>query len=326
MMALMSRDSISNVDLNLLHVLLVVLETRSATRAAARLHVTQSAVSSALRRARALFGDALFTREAHGLAPTTRGAALLTPLRAWIDEAERLLRDAPRFDPRTTTRTFTVACADAIAVALLQPLVRRLRAQAPGARLRLMTLERLIADESLARGECDLLVGVPPVVPDDHRSEVVYRDALACIVRARRRDVGRRLDVATFAALPHAELALFGAPDDTLDRALAAHGLTREVRYAVPHFSSLPLVVAETDAVATLGRRVAEAFARRHPLRVVDHPLALPPMTIRQVWHQRADDDPGVAFLRAQVRAAADDDASPRRRVAPRAVAPRRRG
>lgn len=52
----MRQVNLAAVDLNLLVVVDAVLRERSATLAAARLHLTQSAVSNALRRARALFG------------------------------------------------------------------------------------------------------------------------------------------------------------------------------------------------------------------------------------------------------------------------------
>lgn len=302
------RDvNLSAIDLNLLHVVATVLRERSATKAAARLHVTQSAVSNALRRARTIFGDPLVTREPHGLAPTARGLALLEPLQAWVEEARRLVGDAPTFEPARSTRTFTIACTDAIALTLLPALVRRLRGAAPSARLRLLTLDRLLAEEPLARGECDLLIGIPPVVPPGHAAELVYRDPFACVVRRDHPGVESRLGLERFAGLPHVELALFGTSDDAIDRALARHGKSRDIVYSVPHFSTIPLVVMESDAVATLGRRVALAFAERYPLRVLTPPVKLAPMSISQVWHRRAESDPAVTFLRKVVVAAARD-------------------
>jgi DNA-binding transcriptional LysR family regulator len=293
--------NLSAVDLNLLHVLCTVLEQRSATRAAAKLHVTQSAVSNALKRARDLFGDPLVIRQAHGLEPTPRARALLPSLRAWLEEARRLISEAPSFDPVRSTRTFRIACSDAVAITLLQPVLRLLGERAPGARLRLSTLDRLISEDGLARGEVDLLIGIPPVLSAGHEAELVYRDSMKCIVRRDHPTVGRRLSLDAFASLPHADLALF----DTVDRALAEHGRSRTVRVTLPHFSSVPLAVAETDCVATLSSRIALAFASRLPLRVLDPPIALEPIEIRQVWHRRTEGDGAVRFLRTLVRASA---------------------
>ncbi|MFT3772645.1 MAG: LysR family transcriptional regulator [Minicystis sp.] len=301
----MTDVNLAAVDLNLLNVVATVLEERSATRAAAKLHVTQSAVSNSVRRARELFRDPLVVREPHGLRPTPRGEALLPPLRAWLEEARRLVADAPRFDPRTSARTFTIACSDAVAITLLRPLLQVLGARAPGTKLRLQTLDRLIAEDGLARGEVDLLLGIPPVLPAGHDAELVYRDGLECIVRRGHPRVRDRLTLGLYAALPHVELALFGSIDGAVDRALAKEGRARSVKVALPHFSSVPLAVLESDCVATLSSRIARAFAASFPLRVLRPPVALDEIEIRQVWHRRSEDDDGVRFLRRAVLAAA---------------------
>jgi DNA-binding transcriptional LysR family regulator len=301
----MSDVNLAAIDLNLLLVLATVLDKRSATRAAAELHVTQSAVSNALKRARELFGDPLVLRRPHGLEPTARGSALLPGLRAWLDEARRMVTDAPSFDAARSQRTFRVACADAVAIALLGPMLRLLRERAPSTRLRLVTLDRLISEDGLGRGEVDLLIGIPPVVPAAHEAELVYRDELQCVVRADHPALRSKLSLATFASLPHVELALFDSVDDRIDRALAKVGRSRAVQIALPHFSSVPLAVMETDCIATLSSRLARAFAERWPLRVRRPPLELEPIEIRQMWHRRSSADDAVRFLRALVREAA---------------------
>lgn len=297
--------NLSSVDLNLLHVLATVLEERSATRAAQKLHVTQSAVSNALRRARELFDDPLVVRRPYGLEPTPRALALLPSLRVWIEDARRLLADAPSFDPKRSTRTFRIACSDAVAVTLLQPILRLLGERAPNTRLRMLTLDRLITEDGLARGDVDLLIGIPPVLPAGHEAELVYRDPMECIVRRDHPTVGARLSLDSFASLPHVDLALFEAVDDTIDRALSRHGRSRTVQVVLPHFSSVPLAVTETSCVATLSSRLARAFASRLPLRVLKPPVALEPVEIRQVWHKRSEVDAAVRFLRVVVHDAA---------------------
>jgi len=169
----------------------------------------------------------------------------------------------------------------------------------------MLTLDRLIAEDGLARGEVDLLIGIPPVLPAGHEAELVYRDPMECIVRRDHPTVRTRLSLGAFASLPHVDLALFDAVDETLDRALSKRGLSRTVRVALPHFSSVPLAVVETDCVATLSSRLARAFASRLPLRVLKPPVTLDPIEIRQVWHRRTEADEAVRFLRAVVLDAA---------------------
>lgn len=301
----MNETHIEAIDLNLLVVLVAVLEEESATRAARRLHVTQSAVSNALARARELFNDPLFIRNGHGLIPTPRVKALAPALRDWVAQARRIVAREPSFHPETTERTFCIACADSIAIALLSPLLALMRKRAPQARLRMCTLDRLIAHDGLTRGTVDLLVGIPPKFADTHEHEHVYRDPLACVVRKDHPTVKTSLSLAEYAALPHVELALFDAIDTRVDRQLAQHGLTRVVQVALPHFASIPIAVADSDAVATLSRRLCHEFARRYPLRVFAAPIDLEPLDVVQVWDKRRRDDPALSFLRQIVLDAA---------------------
>jgi DNA-binding transcriptional LysR family regulator len=88
-----------------------VLEERSATRAAARLHVTQSAVSNGLAKLRELLGDPLVVRKGRGLVPTPR-AEELTPLLREVTARLAMALDRRGFVPEECTRTFTIGLAD----------------------------------------------------------------------------------------------------------------------------------------------------------------------------------------------------------------------
>ena len=63
-------------DLNLLPVFMALMQERSVTRAAARLNITQPALSNALTRLRALMLDPLFIRERYGMQPTAKAQEL----------------------------------------------------------------------------------------------------------------------------------------------------------------------------------------------------------------------------------------------------------
>jgi DNA-binding transcriptional LysR family regulator len=131
---------------------------------------------------------------------------------------------------------------------------------------------------------------------------------MSCIVRRDHPRVRTRMTLARYASLPHVDLALFGVVDDTIDRALAREGRSRVVAVTVPHFSSVPLAVLETDCVATISSRLARRFAEWFPLRILAPPVRLDPLEIRQVWHRRSETDDGVTFLRRLIREAAAAD------------------
>jgi DNA-binding transcriptional LysR family regulator len=152
----------------------------------------------------------------------------------------------------------------------------------PNASLRVVTIDHLLATNGLASGEVDLLVGIPPALPAGCKAERVYDDTMVCIVRKNHPTIrGSRLSLDAYASAPHAEVALFGAPDSRVDVALARHERARRVALTVPHFVALPSVVASTDAVATLSRRLAVALAPAKALRMHRPPIELPAHHVR---------------------------------------------
>jgi DNA-binding transcriptional LysR family regulator len=75
----------AGVDLNLLPALEALLRRRNVTHASLDVGLSQSAMSRALARLRAVLGDPLLIRVAGGLAPTPRALALAPRLSAALD-------------------------------------------------------------------------------------------------------------------------------------------------------------------------------------------------------------------------------------------------
>lgn len=286
--------NLSGVNLNLLVAFAALSRERSVTRAARRVGITQSAMSNALRQLRALFEDELFVRAPRGVVPTPRATALAAPIDRALGLIEGVL-SAPRFDPRTDARTFVVAADDYQQLVLLPPLLGALSAQAPHVRIRVQHSARHAVPEGLARGDLDLAVGWFGAPPARHHRAALFDEEFACIVREGHARVRKRLGLATWASLPHVVVSETDQAT-SIDRALAARGLSRTVAQRVSHVLIVPALVAATDWSAALSRRVAERFSQGlavHPL-----PLPVPRSTASMVWHDRADADPAHRYLR----------------------------
>ena len=83
--------NIRRLDLNLIVALDALLDERSVTRAAARLAMSQPALSNALARLRTLLGDPLFIRAQRGLVPTPRALEVAASVKRIVQEAQDLL-------------------------------------------------------------------------------------------------------------------------------------------------------------------------------------------------------------------------------------------
>jgi len=289
-----------NLDLNLLRVLDTVLTERNATRAAARLHVTQSAVSNALARLRDAFDDPLVTRTRGGLLPTPRALSLAPQLKAALAMLEALAQ-SPDFDLATTTRVWRMSCAEHYGPIILPPLMARLRRDAPLASLQVVTVDQMLATDGLANGDVDLHLGVPGKRPPSWRSESLFDDEYVCILRKGHPAARKPLTIETFAHLPQVQGQVVASRGHEVDEALAQHRRTRNVVLSVPYYGAIFPVVAESDCIATVSRRHAEYFAGILPLRIIKHPLTLPTIRVSLNWHRRSDGDPSLMGLRRMI-------------------------
>ena len=76
----------------------------------------------------------------------------------------------------------------------------------------------------------------------------------------------------------------------------------------VSHFLVVPLVIAETDLVATLPARAARLLAERLDLAVFDPPFPSGGFEISHVWHERTQASAPHAWLRRLIAGASAPD------------------
>src|SRR5215469_16714449 len=99
-------DHLSRLNLNLLVVLDAIEAEGGVSRAAAKLNLTQPAISHALARLRLALGDPLFFRQGRALVPTPLTRSLMAPLRRSLAGLSALIGEAGRFDPRGSAARF----------------------------------------------------------------------------------------------------------------------------------------------------------------------------------------------------------------------------
>ena len=289
--------NISGVNLNLLVAFDALLGEQSVTAAARRTGVTQPAMSNSLAQLRALFDDPLFVRHRTGLTPTPRARELAEPIRQGLTLLQRALA-APTFDPVTSERRFVIAASDYVELVLLPALLRRLAKEAPRVRLQLRPWGLHEAPPELQRGEVDLMLGFYEQLPPRHHQQLLFEDEYVCVVRRRHPTVKGKLTLAQYLSLSHVLVSSRHDSPGSVDRALAALGKQRVIGARVSHFMTVPVLVAQTDMVAALDRRVAEVFAKPLGLALFPPPLKLPKGSVGQVWHEQQHSDPAQRWLR----------------------------
>ena len=306
------------LDLNLLRVFDALNEERSVTRAGLRLGVTQSAVSHALQRLRALLDDDLFHRTPEGMVPTAKARLIGPRLRAALASVHDALADTS-FVPATAETRFGIA-ADPYARAVLLPrVIARVRAQAPGVELSVKPGVAGITD-SLDSNRLDLVVASYHRVPPRFAVQDLFHERHVWAMRADHPAASEPLTLERLTRLPRLTRLL---PDDedaqtdlpsagrgldrraiqddngALERATAGIEVGRPVRLTIPDSYAALAVVSESDLVALVPERMGRIFAAQFGLRLFDPPYESPSVPISMVWHRSHGANPGGEWLRS---------------------------
>lgn len=298
----MNSAHIAELDGGLLMALDALLRERQVTRAARRVGLTQSAMSHALRRLRAVFGDPLFVRTTGGVLPTPRAAELVEPLGRVLGELERLTTRPAPFDPAQLQRRMTLITSEYVDVVLLPQLLSQLYVAAPRLDLEVRGFSAAL-ETALEEGRVDVAIGIYPKLSPRVRQQRLFEDRFVCLLRtdhpvAAAAAAGQPLALEQFAALSHVQIAPSGAPGGPVDDALAARGLQRRVALRIGSFLSALQLVARTDLVLTAPERLVRTMLGTLPLQVLEPPVALPRFSLYQVWHESRQQDPAHAWLR----------------------------
>ncbi len=286
------------VDLNLLVALQALLVERSVTKAAKACGLTQPAMSNALARLRDVLGDQLLVRTPDGMRPTPRAETLAAPLAAALGQIEAEVLRTKSFSPETCETTFHVATQDYEQLVLLPQLTERLAKVAPKVRLEFSTPRGRLPVDDLASGRIDVMIGVQTESHAGLFRAQLLQDKFLCALHDKHPEAKARLTLQRYAALEHLLISPYGGMSGYVDEALAAHGLTRTVKVAVPHFALAPFILINSLYVLTLPERTAQLFARHLPLKLVKPPLEIPGFTEHLFWHERTNKDPAHKWFR----------------------------
>jgi len=291
------------LDLTLLLVFEEAMASRKLSAAAKRLGLTQSAISHALKRLRAIFDDELFIRTPHGVQPTPRALALRAPLAAAVQLVAGALRPSV-FDPERTDRVFQLAAPD-YETSLFAPLLARVGSSGP--RFLFQPLIRQQAIKALAAAEVDLALGYTWDRSGGCDNTVLLDEDYLVVARLGHPVLTGSLDLDAYTQCGHVLTAPGGTLSGIVDRALAAVGRERRVAVAVPYFLAALATVARSELIATVPRRIALRHAALFGLGTAAPPVTLRHFKVRATWNRRSAMDPANVWLRTKVMQAADD-------------------
>jgi DNA-binding transcriptional LysR family regulator len=307
-MAYMRLEKLRQVDLNLLIVFAVIAEEKSATKASARLLLSQPAVSRALQRARSMFQDELLIRSSSGFELTLRGRKICQELERLLPKIEGLVVPSV-FDPKRERSNFRISGPDNVCIALLPHLCRRYTTERYKVNFDFLPWQADAVD-LLERGKVDLILHIDDgLLPSHLSSERLYREDWICAV-ARQSKFGDRLTLKQYLAAEHLVVTTLPSMQNIPDKQLAALGAKRRSSVRMPYFGAALGCLPGTELVLTLTNGMRQMVEGNRNLRLVKAPRELRSFHFLMVWHPRLTTDPRHTWLREAMRRVSHHEAS----------------
>lgn len=287
-----------------LRILRVLLEVRSATRAADVLGLSQSTISKGLVKLREHFGDTLFVRAGLELQPTPRALELEAPLLSLLGMSEDLRAGAGAFDAAKAVREFRVLVTEVGMVRFVPLLMDKLESAGSGLRLKVVPFDSRRFTGKLESGEADIALGAFPKAAGSIRRQILYSDGYRGVIRSTHPRLDRLGTASAFLAERHVLVVASStghAAHEQLEKRLSERLDAPRIGVKVPSFVTAAFVASRTNSVATLPAALADYLAKDLQLHIFVPPLSLPKFELAQYWHERMNGDPAHRWLRALV-------------------------
>lgn len=294
---------LDSFDLNLLVAFDALLTERNVTKAAARMNVTQSAMSASLKRLRDTFEDEILAQHGKRMVPTHFALSLEPEVRAKISELRALIARKATFDPSRTERCFKIAASDYITTVLLVPLLNSFAATAPLISFD-MDLPSSATLNKLANGGLDLFLTPEAFVHPEHPCELVFEERHVVAGWIENPAMQQEMTAERFMGLGHISVSISGG-DTFAERWLRQQGADRRIEVRAPSFIQAPFLIPGTMRLCMMHERLAHLMAQHLPLTVKPIPFPIPPMREMMQFHATRQGDPGLRWLRQRIKALA---------------------
>ena len=294
----MSRDAqVPDMTLRQLAYLVTAADEGTIAAAAARLHVSASAVSDGIAELeRSLDAHLAIRRRAHGLTLTSAGAHVVDRARPILAAARELATSLSA--DGALVGPIAIACFPTLAPTILPPLLAGFAAEHPGVDLQVVETTQDGLAGRIESGEIDVAFAYATLVPGNPRRRRLY--ALPAHVVLAADDPLAAQPAVALEALVDRDLILLDAPpssEHTLSL-FAARGLTPRIRQRVRGYEAVRTLVARGLGYGILVQRPANpASYEGLPLVLREIEPAVDPVGVDVLWSADAAPPPRVAAL-----------------------------
>jgi DNA-binding transcriptional LysR family regulator len=265
-------------------------------------------MSNGLRRLRELFDDPLLVRTSEGMTPTERALELEPVVREVLSKIDHAVQPRSAFEPENAHRVFRIMASDYAESTLFPTVLGKLRTQAPGLTLDIMTPSD-VSFLDVERGKVDMVINRFDAMPQSFHQIHLWNDSFTCVLSPEN-PVLEDFTLESYLQANHVWVSKTGMgvgvgvdPGDVqrlgwVDVALNKLGKKRQIRVFTRHYQAAMTLAEQNDLIVTLPTRAAE-LKRDNPRVVLrEPPLEIPPLELKMAWSPLLQHNPANKWLR----------------------------
>lgn len=279
------------------------MQTKSISRTAKEMGLSQPAASHALNRLRIDLKDPLLVRSARAMVPTPYALGLASSVDKILSDLENLLTPS-HFNPQTAKATIRIKSTDYFEQLVLSKLLKKLEQQASQIKVIFMSTDGRLPKQDLEEGACDLAIaGFFGDLPDQFFQQKLFQDELVCMRKRVKSEKSSSLNMERYLAMKHVYISPEGKLDGgSIDEFLRTKGQSRKIDASVAGFMTPAWICTDTSYACTLPKKLATLFKKYLPISLHDLPFKTPPIQVVQVWHQRTHADSLHKYMRSLIQ------------------------
>ncbi|CAH1527138.1 MULTISPECIES: LysR family transcriptional regulator [Vibrio] len=293
-----------STDLNLIPIFVAIYEEQNLSKAAARLDISQPAVSKALARLRDIYDEPLFHRSNSGVEPTSFAMDIYPAMVAALKNFTSTLSASSSFDPKVSNRIFSIACVSVASYELMPQLMRQIREHAPKITLEVHPLFTEDYESDLRLQRYDLIIDLPPRGRTVLKMEPIFSERLMVVCNAEHPRIQDTCTVKQFLAEEHVVVSRWHARNSLLTGEDIEDLASRNIVYRAAGAMEMLPVIDGSEYIGMLPFSTINHFSKTYNIKAVPLPFSDSEHDLCAIWHSSRSNESAHQWLRTQIKQA----------------------
>ncbi|EGR0391697.1 TPA: LysR family transcriptional regulator [Vibrio vulnificus] len=293
-----------NTDLNLIPIFVAIFEEQNLSKAAARLDISQPAVSKALARLRDIYDEPLFHRSPSGVEPTSFAVDIYPAMLTAFKNFTSTLSASSEFEAKVSNRIFSIACVSVASYELMPQLLKQIRQHAPNISLEVHPLFTEDYESDLRLQRYDLIIDMAPRGWTTLKVEPIFSERLMVVCCADHPRIADACTVAQFLAEEHVVVSRWHARKSLMSEEDIADLAQRKIVYRASGALEMLPVIHGSEYIGMLPESTINAFAGTYNIKAVSLPFEHDIYDLCAIWHPSRSSESAHQWLRNQLKAA----------------------